>query len=904
MSENVPPVPPGRVAPAFRQAVARLSIPLRQLWWAAFVLLGVSASAVGWTIWELRSDAIRAAIAESGNIAAVLASQLSRSIHGIDSVLLETKRATKELDIDTPMSFRASFNRHAVRDTLLDKLSRLPQAFNIAIADKYGQLTVSTAAWPAPTINIADRDYFKDARDRTDGGISTSLPIFNRIDGKQTIVFARRLESVTGEFAGIIYCSVNTEYFENIYGSIQSVHSHQFRLRKADGTILASHPDSPGPSANSAKPEWHAAVADGGGGYSTPGQSHGDTNFVSVRTVPEYPFVVDIMVTNRAALDGWRQRAATIGIGSAALLMCSIYLLFSVTRQVRRLSNSEASLTQKSQQLDAALNNMSQGLTMFDGQQRLIISNRQYNELYNLTPEQTRPGTTLQAILGARVAAGQFPDDPAAFLAKTVEQVTSNQPLCASYTLRDGRIVSITHQPMRDGGWVAVHQDITAQKRAEAELAHMARYDNLTGLANRTLFMERASAAIDALQTQGSPFAVLMLDLDRFKTVNDSLGHAVGDSLLKVVAQRLRSAIPDIETIARLGGDEFAILVSLPDGRKETATSLAGRILSVVTEPYELDKRRFTIETSVGITFGPQDGTNPDTLLKNADLALYKAKSLGGNRYCLFEPAMEANARERRELEDDMRKAIARNEFELHYQTIVNAGELDACGAEALVRWRHPERGLIPPDQFISLAEESGLIVPLGEWILRKACADAARWPSYLKLAVNMSPAQFKQHDLPAVVKSTLEQCGLPASRLELEITETVLLDNNEEHLAILHEIRNLGVSIVLDDFGIGYSSMRYLQMFPFDKIKIDKSFIQSMTSHPDSAAIVCAIAGLGRSLDIDTAAEGVETTEQLAFLRSAGCQLAQGFLFSRPVPLSELTFARKDALRGDAQAA
>src|SRR5262245_59283649 len=428
MSENVPPVPPGRAAPASGQAshVARLSIPLRQLWWAAFVLLGVSASAVGWTIWELRLDAIRAAIAESGNIAAVLASQLSRSIHGIDSVLLETKRATKELDIDTPMSFRASFNRRAVRDALLDKLSRLPQAFNIAIADKHGQLTVSTAVWPTPTINIADRDYFKDARDRIDGGISTSLPIFNRIDGKQTIVFARRLESVTGEFAGIIYCSVNAEYFENIYGSIQSVHSHQFRLRKADGTILASHPDSPRPSGDSVRPEWHAAVADGGGGYSTPGQSDGDTNFVSVRTVPEYPFVVDIMVTNRAALDGWRQRAATIGIGSAALLMCSIYLLFSVTRQVRRLSNSEVSLTQKSQQLDAALNNMSQGLTMFDGQQRLIISNRQYNELYKLTPEQTRPGTTLRGILDARVASGQFPDDAATFIGKTVEQCSSN----------------------------------------------------------------------------------------------------------------------------------------------------------------------------------------------------------------------------------------------------------------------------------------------------------------------------------------------------------------------------------------------------------------------------------------------------------------------------------------------
>jgi diguanylate cyclase (GGDEF)-like protein len=906
MSENVPPFAPGRVAPASAPVAraARLSIPLRQLWWAAFVLLGVSASAVGWTIWELRSDAIRAAIAESGNIAAVLASQLSRSINGIDAVLLETKRATRDLDIDTPESFRASFNRRTVRETLLDKLSRLPQAFNIAVADKNGQLTVSTAGWPTPKINIADRDYFRDARDRTDGGISTSLPISNRIDGKQTIVFARRLESVTGEFAGIIYCSVNTEYFENIYGSIQSVHSHQFRLRKSDGTILASHPDSPGPNGNSTRPEWHAAVAAGGGGYSTPGQSDGDTDFVSVRTVPEYPFVVDIMVTDRAALDSWRQRAATMGIGSAALLMCSIYLLFSVTRQVRQLSNSEISLTQKSQQLDAALNNMSQALTMFDGQQRLIISNRQYNELYRIAPEQTNPGTTLRAILDARVATGQFPDDAATFIAKTLEQCNSNQPCCALYTMPDGRIISVTHQPMRDGGWVAVHQDITAQKRAEAELAHMARYDSLTGLANRTLFRERASAAIDALQTHGSPFAILMLDLDRFKTVNDSLGHAVGDSLLKVVAQRLRSAIPHVESIARLGGDEFATLVSLPDGHKETATSLADRILAVVTEPYDLDQRRFTIETSVGITFAPQDGTNPDALLKNADLALYRAKSLGGNRYCLFEPAMEAKARERRELEDDMRKAIARNEFELHYQTIVNAGELDVCGAEALVRWRHPERGLIPPDQFITLAEESGLIIPLGEWILRKACADAARWPSHLKLAVNMSPAQFKQHDLPGIVKSTLDQCGLAASRLELEITETVLLDNNEEHLAVLHQIKNLGVSIVLDDFGIGYSSMRYLQMFPFDKIKIDKSFIQSMTSHPDSAAIVCAIAGLGRSLDIDTAAEGVETTEQLAFLRSAGCQLAQGHLFSRPVPLGELTFARKDARQGDAQAA
>jgi diguanylate cyclase (GGDEF)-like protein len=879
------------------------SIPLQRLWWAAIVLLGLSASAVGWTIWQLRADAIRAAIAESGNIATVLAGQMSRSVQGIDVVLKELKRSTKDLDIDTPGSFRAAFNRRAFREVLLDHLGRLPQAFNIAIADQRGQVTVSTAAWPTPNINVADRDYFQDARARSDGQLSTSIPIFNRINGKRTIVFARRLESSTGEFVGIIYCSVNTDYFEDIYGSIQSVHSHQFTLRKRDGTILARHPDPHDLAGqkSDAGPQWHEAVASGGGGYSLTGDLGGSLNFVSVRTVPEYPLVVDISVTESAALEGWRQRTATIGLGSTALLLCSIYLLIAVTRQVRFLSNSEASLAQKSQQLDAALNNMSQGLTMFDAEHQLIVCNRQYAELYGLTAEQTEPGTPFHSILAARVAAGNVPEDVESFVAERLAVATRPDPSCTINKLRDGRIMSVTHQSMRDGGWVAVHQDITAQKRAEEELARMARYDGLTGLANRALFMEKAAAAFARMHEQGGEFALLMLDLDRFKTVNDSLGHPVGDSLLRVVAQRLRQIMPDVDTVARLGGDEFAVLQSLEHGHKGKATKLADRILAAITEPYDLEGRRFTIETSIGITFAPQDGTDADTLLKNADLALYKAKSLGGNRYRLFEPAMEAQARERRELEEDMRKAISRNEFELHYQTIVDAGKQECCGAEALVRWRHPERGLIFPDQFIDIAEESGLIVPLGEWILRKACAEAAKWPAHLKVAVNLSPAQFRHSDLMGVLKSTLAGCRLPPDRLELEITETVLLDKNVEHLAVLHALKNLGVSIVLDDFGIGYSSMRYLQMFPFDKIKIDKSFIQSMTTHADSAAIVCAIAGLGRALDIETSAEGVETADQFAFLRSAGCQLAQGYLFSRPVPPAELSFERPQALRDKA---
>src|SRR5262245_36908258 len=670
MSENVPPARRGSAALPLERAAAQ-SIPLRRLWWAAFILLGISASAVGWTIWQLRTDGIRAAIAESGNIATVLAGQLSRSVQGTDMVLMEVKRASKDLDIDTPQGFRASFNRRTVREMLLDQLGRLQPAFNIAVADERGQVTISTAAWPTPNINVGDRDYFLDARARTDGQLSTSIPIYNRINGKRTIVFARRLEMSTGDFAGIVYCSISTEYFEDIYGSIQSVHAHQFTLRKRDGTILDRLPDPHDLAGQKqdAGEQWHDAVAGGGGGYSASGGLDGGLNFVSVRLVPEYPLAVDVSVTESAALEGWRQRAAAIGIGSAALLLCSIYLLIAITRQVRCLSNSQASLTQKSQQLDAALNNMPKGPTMFDSQARLIVCNKQYGELYALTAEQTRPGTPFQSILDARIAAGNVPEDVESFVAGVLDNTKRSDPVWTVNKLRDGRMMSVTHQAMRNGGWVAVHQDITAQKRAEEELAHMARYDSLTGLANRALFLEQANAALTRMREHGTEFAVLMVDLDRFKTVNDSLGHLVGDSLLQVVAQRLQQILlPDVDTVARLGGDEFAILLSVKDGQRDRATSLAARILAAVTEPYDLDGRRFTIETSIGITFAPQDGSDSDSLLKNADLALYKAKSQGGNRYCLFEPALEARARERRELEEDMRKGIARNEFELHYQ--------------------------------------------------------------------------------------------------------------------------------------------------------------------------------------------------------------------------------------------
>jgi len=459
-------------------------------------------------------------------------------------------------------------------------------------------------------------------------------------------------------------------------------------------------------------------------------------------------------------------------------------------------------------------------------------------------------------------------------------------------------VIAVMHQPKHDGGWVAIHQDITAQKRVEAEVAHMARHDSLTDLANRTLFMEKIDESLARLRRGGRRFSVFMIDVDRFKAVNDSLGHPVGDALLKAVAERLRAAIRETDTVARFGGDEFAVLQTLAADQKEGAITLASRILDAINEPYDLDGHRASIGASIGIALAPQDGASADELLKNADLALYQVKSAGRNGFRFFEPKMETDARSRHALENDLRAAIVRGEFELHYQTIVGFATRRVCGAEALVRWRHPQLGVIAPDRFIPIAEETGLIVPLGEWIIRRACAEAANWPAHVRLAINLSPLQFGKGDLAEIVAGALADSGLAPQRLELEITESVLLQQDESNLATLHRLKRLGVSIVLDDFGTGYSSLTYLHMFPFDKIKIDKSFVHKLSTSAECAAIVCAVIGLGGSLGIATVAEGVETAEQFALLRVAGCSQAQGYLFSRPVPAADLDFSVDESLQ------
>jgi|GEM_PF-802072 len=557
----------------------------------------------------------------------------------------------------------------------------------------------------------------------------------------------------------------------------------------------------------------------------------------------------------------------------------------TMERQNRLLQDRQDELSSQNMRFDAALNHMAQGLAMFDAGQRLVVCNRRYAELYDLTPDEVRPGTTIRQLLEHRHRRGLFGD---VNFEKFAEEWLAEFSHASSRVqeLADGRVLSIMRRPMLDGGIVSTTEDITEQRRSEARIAHMALHDALTGLPNRVLLSERLDHAL-ARAKRGALVATHLLDLDRFKNVNDTLGHGAGDKLLRSVAERLRALVRESDTVARIGGDEFAVM-QVAISQISDATSLAQRIIDTLSRPYDIEGQQAVIGTSVGISVGPVDGECPEQILRNADLALYRAKSDGRGTYRFFERDMDAQMQARRALECDLRKALARGEFELYYQPVVDLASNRMSSVEALIRWRHPEKGMVPPGTFIALAEEIGLIVPIGEWAIREACAAAARWPQELRIAVNLSPAQFRNPGLLQTIVAALATSGLSPNRLELEITETILLQDSEATLATLYRLRELGVRVAMDDFGTGYSSLSYLQSFPFDKIKIDRSFVRDIAESAGSLNIVRAVAALAKGLGMAATAEGVETQEQLDRIRSEGCSEMQGFLFSEPLPAAE----------------
>ena len=544
-------------------------------------------------------------------------------------------------------------------------------------------------------------------------------------------------------------------------------------------------------------------------------------------------------------------------------------------------------LRQQANLFATALEAMAHGFSMYDARGRLVACNRQFLEIYRLPSQCGRSGTTFRHILKCRVAANTHEgDDPQGYIRTRLALIGHDEPVTGVVHLNTGQSISVTHQPMADGGWVSTHRDVTELDSMQAELTHLAYHDPLTGVPNRNYLYQRLRHAFEAIgRTDG--FAVLCLDLDGFKSVNDTLGHSAGDRLLEEVAGRLKSAIGPDDILGRMGGDEFALLTA--EGTPEAAEALAMKLREVVRAPVELEGQLVSVALSVGTALAPRDGVTADALLKSADLALYAAKREGRGIIRAFEPAMDRAERERRRLEADLKRALENGEFELFYQPIVSLAAQRFVGFEALLRWRHPVRGEVLPGEFIAVAEELGLIVPIGEWVIREALMEAACWPAELRVSVNVSPAQFGRGNIVGTIANALAAAQIAHDRVEIEITESVLLANTEANIETLRQLHQLGVRIALDDFGTGYSALGYLLSFPFDKIKIDGSFVRALENAEAAHAIVRSVADIGDRLGLVTTAEGVETAEQLRNVNALGYTEAQGYVIARPMPVSAL---------------
>jgi diguanylate cyclase (GGDEF)-like protein len=581
-----------------------------------------------------------------------------------------------------------------------------------------------------------------------------------------------------------------------------------------------------------------------------------------------------------AGVSAWSLRERVL-LAVATVLAVIVGLLL----QRHRLSSRRLAVERR--HLSIAVNNIPQGLVLYDASARIIICNQRYIEMFGLSPDVVKQGCTMQRLIAHRKETGSFDGDVDEFCNAIIRSVSLGKGTRQLTEAPGGRAIEIVNQPLKGGGWVATIEDITERTRADEKIAHMAHYDALTDLPNRVLFRERLEQALKAIRP-GERLAVMYIDIDEFKSVNDALGHPIGDELLKGVADRLRGCLKATDVAARLGGDEFAVIQTAIKCQSET-THLVDCIYAAIREPFECTGHLITTDASIGIALAPGDGVDLDQLLKNADLALYGAKGDGRRTYRFFEAGMDARAKARRSLELELRQAINDGSLEAYYQPVITLdhGKVSCC--EALLRWRHPERGMISPAEFIPIAEETGLINQLGHWVLQTACAEAANWPDDIRVAVNVSPVQFKSQTLALNVAAALAASGLAASRLELEITEAVLIRDDEVALEVLHQLRALGVRIALDDFGTGYSSLSYLQRFPFDKIKIDRSFVKDIASAVASSSIVEAVVNIAAASNMTTTAEGVETEQQKELLRVLGCTEMQGYLFSPAIPAVEI---------------
>jgi diguanylate cyclase (GGDEF)-like protein len=842
------------------------------------------------TVLNFRERALNNRERELANTVLLLARHFDRELHDFEAVQGDVVRRIERSGVATPEEFRLRMSGAEFHASLQGVADAVSDVAGINVFDASGQLINSSLSWPVPDINIADRSYFRDfaADDRSQ--LVQLAPVNSRFTAGWTTVIARKVVGPNGQFLGVVSRDISPANLERFFESLELGTGSAISMLHRDGTMLARYP--------------HVETMIGRNFRTAPVQqilskaNHGTTRLISpvdgesrlaaARALSEFPLSIIVTTTVATALADWRAQARSLVVAAGLVALVIAFTLHLLVRKLsRQYQNSERRLALEKERLDTAVNNMTQGLLLYDADARIVLCNQRYLEIYNLSADVVKPGCHFRDLIAHRKETGSFLGNVDEFCASVLRNVAEKRATNTVLETADGRSMQIVNRPLANGGWVATQEDITARRRAEEQIRHLAHYDALTDLPNRALFREQLERELERAR-RGEQLAVLYIDIDEFKSVNDSLGHPAGDELLKAVASRLRSCIREVDFVARLGGDEFAIVQA---GIKQPgdAVELVRRIYEAIREPYECLGHQVATDASIGIALAPNDGTDLDQLLKSADLAMYSAKADGRRTYRFFEPDMDARVKARRILELDIRQAIADGGFELHYQPIVNLESNEITCCEALLRWNHPVRGMVSPAEFIPIAEETGLICEMGDWVLATACAEAINWPSGIKLAVNVSPVQFRSHAFALKVANALAITGLSANRLELEITEAVLIRDDEAALAMLQHLRAIGVGIALDDFGTGYSSLSYLQRFPFDKIKIDRCFINDIATAEGSSPIVQAVINIARARNMATTAEGVETAQQRAMLLSLGCTEMQGYLFSPARPVAEI---------------
>ena len=863
----------------------------RRVWLHPFYVLVTFGSVLGvfvlvaaaWMMWQQRDLAVETARINLQNLSLAMAEQTDQVIELLglaEDRLLDHLAVDRDTGAGETIGMTGSRQLHVMMG---DIISGMPQAYALVLLDGSGNLVNVSNTFPVPTINFADRSYFRFAVSHPEVRSFISEAVISRQSQAPTFYVVRRLTGRDGTFKGVLMGAVQINYLMRLFSAITLPKGGSITLFRGDGATLVHY----------------LAVANDGAARKDKIASA--KRLTAATELPRHPLKILVSEPFDAAIDGWQIAAGWIGgIAGLGCLATAITLILAVRRfhdqQHLELAASalkvneerkraEREIAEQHARFGMALDNMGQGLLMFDRSNFLLLVNAAVFKIFALQPDALKPAMPLTDVV--RVISGgenalEPSSDLAGFYMKLVRQNVSVKFLRA---LPDGRQLSVNFVPYGRGSVISF-EDVTEVRKADERIAYMAMHDALTGLPNRAMLRTRIDEALAAVHRDGG-FTVMCLDLDHFKDVNDTLGHPAGDRLLCEVAERILSVTRETDVVVRLGGDEFAIVARPGDAEADNA-KLAARLVEAISAPYNLDGQMAFIGASIGIAAAPAHGADPDTLMKNADLALYQAKSNGRGCYAFFATPMEQHIVKRRRIEIELREALDHGEFELHYQPIVKVTNRSVIGFEALIRWRQATGVLVQPAEFIPIAENNGLITQIGEWALNSACREAAQWPGALKIAVNLSSMQFRSGKLADAVAAALEASGLAANRLELEITENTMMQDTDTTLGILKEIKALGVRIAMDDFGTGYSSLAYLQRFAFDKVKIDRAFVRDI-DQSTNLVIIRAVTSIAENLGIDTTAEGVETEEQFGRIAEEGCHEAQGYLFSPPRPARDI---------------